>query len=347
MVRVGIVGTGGMANAHAGAFLKIKGCRIAAVCDVDRERAGAFAAKHAVRKSFSSMEEMLAGVPLDAVSIVTPDPFHAPLSLQAIAAGKHVLCEKPLATCYADAAKMARAAKKAGVINMINFSYRNASAIQKAAEIVRSGELGRVIHVHGSYLQSWLSSKVWGDWRTTPQWLWRLSTEHGSRGVLGDVGVHLLDFATFPAGPAKQVEARLKTFTALKGKRQGGYPLDANDSVIINLVLAGGGLASLHATRWATGHANSLSIEIHAEHGAVRVDLSRSPTQLEICRGANVDVCKWETLDCGVTPNIYQRFITSIRTGQNDQPDFARGAQIQKILDACFTSHESGSVVRV
>ncbi|MEI6337015.1 MAG: Gfo/Idh/MocA family oxidoreductase [Verrucomicrobiota bacterium] len=347
MIRIAIVGTGGMANSHAHEFQKIKGCKIVAVCDVDTARAAAFAEKYHVKRHFSNLTDMLNGAESDAVSIVTPDSTHAKLGLQAVAAGQHVLCEKPLAANYPDALKMARAAARKGVINMINFSYRNASAIQKAASILASGELGQVVHVHGSYLQSWLSSKVWGDWKTSPAWLWRLSSSHGSRGVLGDVGVHLLDFATFPVGPAKNIGAKLKVFSAIKGKSMSGYTLDANDSALITLEFAGGALASLHTSRWATGHSNSVSLIIHAEHGAIRVDLDKSNTQLEICRGKDVDTCTWKTLDCGRTPSIYERFVQSIRTGINDQPDFARGAEIQKLLDACYTSNESGTTVKV
>ena len=347
MIRIAIVGTGGMANSHAQEFQKIKGCKVVAVCDVDAKRAADFAEKYHVKSHFPNLSDLLAGAAFDAVSIVTPDSTHALLALQAVAAGKHVLCEKPLATNYPDALKMARAATRKGVINMINFSYRNASAIQKAASLIASGDLGQVVHVHGSYLQSWLSSKVWGDWKTTPAWLWRLSSSHGSRGALGDVGVHLLDFATFPVGPAKSIEAKLKVFSAIKGKKMSGYTLDANDSALITLEFAGGAMASLHTSRWATGHANSVSLVIHAEHGAIRVDLDKSTTQLEICRGQDVDTCTWKTLDCGRTPSMYERFVKSIRTGVNDQPDFARGAEIQKLLDACFTSNDTGALVKV
>ncbi len=347
MVRIAIVGTGGMGNAHAQECQKIKGCQVVAVCDVDASRAAAFAEKYQVKKYFTQISDLLADGGIDAVSIVTPDSTHAPLSLQAVAAGKHVLCEKPLATNYPDALRMARAAARKGVINMINFSYRNSSAIQKAAAILASGDLGQVVHVHGSYLQSWLSSKVWGDWKTNPTWLWRLSSAHGSRGALGDVGVHLLDFATFPVGPAKSIEAKLKVFSGLKGKQMSGYNLDANDSAVISLEFASGGLASLHTSRWATGQANSVSLVVHAEHGAIRIDLDKSYSQLEICRGKDVDTCTWRVLDCGRTPNMYERFVRSICSGKNDQPDFARGAEIQKLLDACFTSHETGRIIKI
>lgn len=347
-IRIAIVGTGGMANTHAAEFRKIRGVELAAVCDVDENRAAEFAARHGgSARVFTDFKKLLAGVPVDAVSNVTPDRLHAPLSLQALAAGKHVLCEKPLATNHRDALRMARAAKKAGVINMVNFSYRNSSALQKAAQLIRDGELGEVVHVEASYLQSWLSSRIWGDWKTSPGWLWRLSGKHGSKGVLGDIGVHILDFASLPVGRIRRIQARLKTFTKLKGKRVGEYPLDANDSALMQVEYANGALGVIHTTRWATGHANSLFLRVHGTQGALYLDLDKSYSELEVCLGADIHKAKWATLKAPPTPSIYERFITAIRTGRPGEPDFARGAEIQKALDACFVSDRLGQAVTI
>jgi predicted dehydrogenase len=230
---------------------------------------------------------------------------------------------------------------------MVNFSYRNSAAIQKAAQLVRDGKLGEIVHVEASYLQSWLPSKIWGDWKTTPAWLWRCSTEHGSRGVLGDIGVHILDFATFPVGPVRRLHSRLKTFTGIKGKRLGAYPLDANDSAVMHVEFANGALGVIHTTRWATGHANSLLLRLHGTKGALRVDLDKSGDHIEVCLGRDVDKARWRTIKAPPTPNIYRRFITAIRTGTNGEPDFARGAEIQKVLDACFVSDSTGKTINL
>lgn len=347
-IRIGIVGTGGMANIHATEFGKIRDVELAAVCDVDEKRAAEFAAKHGgSARVFTDLGKLLAEAPVDAISNVTPDSLHAPLSLQAIAAGRHVLCEKPLATNHSDALRMARAAKKAGVINMVNFSYRNSSALQKAGQLVRAGDLGEIVHVEASYLQSWLSSRIWGDWKTSPAWLWRLSSKHGSRGVLGDIGVHILDLASLPVGPLRRIQARLKTFTKLKGKRAGEYPLDANDSALMQVEYANGALGVIHTTRWATGHANSLLLRVHGTKGALRLDLDNSYSELEVCLGEDIHKAAWTTVKAPPTPSIYERFITAIRTGKAGDPDFARGAEIQKALDACFESDRLGKSVKL
>ena len=338
MIQLAIIGTGGMASAHAEQFGRIPGCRLVAACDVDKARVKAFAKKYGIPRTFTSLEALLKNGDFDAAANVTPDSHHAPISLELLRAGKHVLCEKPLAVCYSDAAEMARVARQAGVVNMVNFSYRNHSAIHRARELVQEGALGRVIHVEATYFQSWLAQDAWGDWHTSPAWLWRLSTAHGSRGVLGDIGVHLLDFASYPAGEIASVHCRLKTFPKAPGDQVGDYPLDANDSAVITAEFANGALGSLRTTRWATGHNNSITLALYGDEGALKIDLDQSGTELQLCRIEKRTASPWTPVDCGETPSMYERFIHSIRTGVNDQPDFARGAAIQKALDACLES---------
>lgn len=346
-IRLAILGTGGMANVHAERFNANKDCAVVAAADVDLVRAQGFAAKHNIGAAFTGIQELLRESKFDAVTIVTPDAFHAPLALECLKAGKHVLCEKPLAVTYPDAKRMVAAAKKAGVINMVNLSYRDWPAIQAVAAIVRGGEIGEVRHVEASYLQAWLASKIWGDWRTTPGWLWRLSEKHGSRGVLGDVGVHIVDFATFPVGPISSVYCRLKAFKKAPGNRVGEYVLDANDSAVLNVEFQNGALGTIHTTRWCGGHANRLFLKIAGTKGTVEIDSDRTTAGYRICSGDDLDKGQWRDVAVTEVPTNYQRFIKAIRTGKQDQPDFARGAEIQKVLDACILSDAEGRPVKL
>jgi len=346
-VRLAIIGTGGMAGQHARMFKTINACEIVAVCDIDPTRVAYFAAEHGVTSTFTDTAEMLKKADIDAVSIVTPDPFHAPISLQCLKAGKHVLCEKPLALDYTEARKMTITAQKAGTINMVNFSYRNWPCIQAVAARVQCGDLGDLRHMEASYLQTWLTSKIWGDWQTTPAWLWRLSTQHGSKGVLGDVGVHIVDFATYPAGPIAKINCQLKTFAKAPKDRIGEYKLDANDSAVMNVEFKNGAVGVIHTTRWATGHPNQLSLRIYGTKGAIEIDSEVSTTGYRLCMGKNLATAKWEKVEVKPTPSNYQRFITAIVTGKAEQPDFARGAEVQKVLDACFQSDADGKSVRI
>src|SRR5690606_14003948 len=139
IMKIAIIGTGGMANNHAKQFSTIDGVQVVAGLDLDAERAKKFCETHNIPHACTDIEQLFAEVDFDAVTVVTADSHHYAPTLKAIAAGKHVLCEKPLATNYADAKKMADAAQSAGVINMVNFSYRNSSAIQMATDWIAEG----------------------------------------------------------------------------------------------------------------------------------------------------------------------------------------------------------------
>lgn len=336
-----------MAGAHAEHFARQRGTTLAACTDIVPGRAEAFAARHRVARAVPSLADMLDEV--DAVALVTPDRFHAQGALAVLAAGKHLLCEKPLTVTLAEAKKVAKAAQRAqarGQIGMVNFSYRRSAALQRAIELQQAGQLGELRHAHGFYLQSWIAQPIWGHW-SSEQWLWRMSTADGSGGVLGDVGCHLLDLLTSVTGDVSAIRCALGTFPKVgqDGKRYRkwqGRALDANDSAIIELQLKGGGLGVLHTTRWATGHANHLRVEVHGTEGALMFDLDRSYEALDVCVGKSAPRAAWKTLRLSPAPTIYQRFVRAIKSGASDQPDLLRGAQIQAYLDACERSARSG-----
>ena len=333
-VRLLILGTGGMARNHAEGFAAIPGVTLAGGVDPRAPQLEAFQGAHGIARGFASLEAALAWGEFDAVTNVTPDAAHHATSLPVLAAGKHLLCEKPLATNAADADEMAAAAARAGVVNMVNLSYRNVPALQQAAALVAAGEIGTIRHFEASYLQSWLTQPAWGEWSTEPQWLWRLSTAHGSKGVLGDVGIHILDFTTFIAGQsATEVSARLATFPKAPGDRIGDYVLDANDSATMQLVLEGGAIGTVAATRFATGHLNDLRLRIYGDKGGLEVLFERGESRLNACLGADRLTATWQAVACPPVPTIYQRFVAAIRGEGAAIPDFARGAALQRLLD--------------
>jgi predicted dehydrogenase len=344
-IRLLILGTGGMAGNHAEAFAKIPGVSLAAGIDTRPEQLAAFCAKHSIPRSFSSIGEALDWGEFDAVTNVTPDAAHYPTTMPVLLAGKHILCEKPLATSEAQAEAMAGAAEKAGVVNMVNLSYRNGAALQKAALMVAEGAIGEVRHFEASYLQSWLTQPAWGHWDKEPMWLWRLSTAHGSKGVLGDVGIHILDFATFVAGlKVAEVSARLATFPKAPGDQIGDYMLDANDSATMQLVLENGALGTIAATRFATGHLNDLRLRIYGTRGGLEVSFERGISALHACLAADMETGIWHEIDCPPVATIYERFIAAIRGEGPAAPDFARGASLQKMLDRAEQSAAKGGL---
>lgn len=349
-IRIGVIGTGGMANHQVQKFQEIKGCKIVAACDIDEERVKAFAEKYGIPEYFTDAQKLVNDPSIDAVTVVTPDSSHAALSLMAIKAGKHIMCEKPLATNYADAKKMVAAAKKAGVVNMVNFSYRGNSAIHRAAKMVAQGKIGKVRHVHAYYHQSWLVDDHWGDWTKTPGWLWRLSTKHGSNGVLGDLGVHIVDFATYPVGPIKSVHSKLQNYPK-KGpgdkNKIGEYVLDANDTAIMTVEFKNGAVGTIHTTRTAAPHINSLKLNLYGDKGAIEVELDRSGTCLDYWPAKNGKLGEKQVIETKEDIGNFRRFIKSIKTGVQEQPDFARGAEIQQVLDACIVSDKEGKTIKL
>ncbi|WP_216597713.1 Gfo/Idh/MocA family protein [Loktanella sp. 3ANDIMAR09] len=342
-IRVLIVGTGGMAHAHASAYQAMEGVELVGGVDRNPENLHEFNAQYGITHGFDSVIEAIQWGEFDAVSNVTPDAVHFPTTMPLLAAGKHVLCEKPLAVTYADAAQMAVAAQAAGVVNMVNLTYRNIPAIMEAQRLVASGAIGEVRHFEASYLQSWLTQPAWGKWDEEEQWLWRLSSKHGSLGVLGDVGVHILDFATFVAGAdSAAVSCRLRTFDKAPGGQIGAYVLDANDSATMQVQLTNGAIGVVHASRYASGHMNDLRLRVFGTEGGLDVRWEDNQSVLRACLGDQIGTAAWEYLEVPPVQTNYVRFIEAIRAGQSVLPDFARGATLQRALDAAVLSDGDG-----
>ena len=339
MRRLLLLGTGGIAGQHMEEFGKVPECGIVACADALPGRAAAYAEKNDIAHAFDGLEAALAWGDFDAAINATPDGVHKETTLMLLAAGKHVFCEKPLAPNHADALEMTEAAERAGLVNMVNLTYRNSPALQRARQMVESGELGELRHVEASYRQSGLVGKAWGDWRTTDQWLWRLSSDHGSTGVLGDVGIHILDFATYGAvDDIASLNADLVTFPKAPGDQIGKYRLDANDSVAMTARFASGALATILATRYATGHLNDLELKLHGTKGALWVRTDGRTSSLKGCFGKDIDTVAWSDIALPEIKRNARRFVDALLSGINGDPSFRRAADMQKLIDAAFLS---------
>jgi predicted dehydrogenase len=339
-VRMAILGTGSMARQHAERFSSIDGVTVVAGIDVDAARAEAFSQRHGIARAFGSLTEALQWGEFDAVANVTPDNAHHPTTLQIVTSGRHVFCEKPLALNYTQAMEMTKSIGDARLVGMVNLTYRNVPALQMARDLVSAGEIGEVRHVEASYLQSWLTSKYWGDWRNESRWLWRLSKSHGSNGVLGDIGIHILDFASYCAGTEiESVTCRLKAFPKAPGNQIDEYPLDANDSFVMAVEFANGALGTIHASRWATGFRDDLRLRIFGSRGGLDVSYGgrdanglRIP-QLNVCLGEDIETQTWRHYPLVPVETNYERFIRAVRHGETLEPSFAHAANLQRILD--------------
>lgn len=338
-MRLLMLGTGRMANSHAKAFAAMDGVTMVGGVDPEPGNLATFCDTYGIERRFPTLEAALAWGEFDALDNITPDGIHHPTTLQALAAGKHVFCEKPLAPDYARAIEMTEAAEKAGLINMVNLTYRNVAELHKAREIIAAGTIGEVKHIEASYLQHWLALRDFSDPSVAGTWLWRLSKGHGSNGTLGDIGIHILDFTTFAAGvDIVSMNCRLQTFNKVPGDRIGEYVLDANDSFIISAEFSNGAIGTIHSSRWASGHANDQRLRVYGNKGGLELSHGHWGTLLRVCAGDDVATSTWREIKADPVKTNYQRFADAVRTGVQAEPSFRHAAGLQKVLDLALVA---------
>lgn len=335
-MRLLILGTGRMAHNHAKAYAGIAGVEIVGAVDTMAENLAAFGDAFGVERRFASLEAALDWGQFDAVDNVTPDAVHHPTTLAVLAAGKPVFCEKPLATNHTKAMEMVEAAERAGLINMVNLTYRNVAELHTARELIAGGAIGEVRHIEASYLQHWV---VLRDFNDPGPWLWRLSTAHGSNGTLGDIGIHILDSTTFAIGQdIAALNCRLQTFSKVPGDRIGEYVLDANDSFVMSVEFANGAIGTIHSSRWAAGHANDQRLRVYGTKGGLELSHGHWGTLLRTCTGADIATGTWRQVTAEPVKTNYQRFVDAVRTGVQAEPSFRHAAKLQRILDTALVA---------
>jgi predicted dehydrogenase len=302
---------------------------------------------------------------VDLVDVCTPGDTHADIAIAALNAGKHVLCEKPLANSVAEAEHMVAAADAAasrGVRAMVGFNYRRVPAIALARRLVEMGRLGQIRHVRAQYLQ---------DWIVDPQFplVWRLQRDKAGSGALGDIGAHIVDAAQFITGEQiTGVSAVTETFVRrrpLLSATSGGLAATADsaqtgevtvdDAALFTARLAGGGLAIFEATRFATGRKNAIRIEVNGSLGSLGFDFE-SMNELQFHDASSSAETGGFTRVLVTEPDHpymaawwppghvigYEHTFThevvdllnAIASDQDPSPTFAEGLQVQQVLAA-------------
>jgi predicted dehydrogenase len=338
-MRLLVLGTGNMAKLQMRrGWTQIDGIEVVGAVDLDAANLEAFCAEFGTPRRFATVAEALEWGAFDAVTNVTPDAIHHVTTLAMLAAGKHVFCEKPLATNHALAMEMTEAAEQAGLINMVNLTYRNVAQLHKARELVAAGTIGKVKHIESSYLQHWVALRDWNDPSIAGPWLWRLARSH-SNGTLGDIGIHIIDFTTFATGTdIAAMTCRLQTFNKVPGDRMGEYVLDANDSFIISAEFTNGAIGTIHSSRWASGHANDQRLRAYGEKGGLELSHGHWGSLLRICVGDDIATGTWREVAAEPVPTNYQRFAEAVRTGVQTEPSFRHAAGLQKVLDLALVA---------
>ncbi|MEV0843342.1 Gfo/Idh/MocA family oxidoreductase [Actinocatenispora sera] len=273
-----MVGTAFMGAAHSQAWRTVNRvfdlpvtARMAAICGRDPARTEAAASRLGWAATETDWRALIARDDVELVDICTPGDTHAEIAIAALAAGKHVLCEKPLANTAAEAEAMAAAARDAGTVAMCGFTYRRVPAVTLMHDLVAAGRIGRIHQVRACYLQDWLVDPA-------APWTWRLSADRAGSGALGDLGAHVIDAVRFLTGAEfESVSALTETFVTerpLPGGT-GNAPVTVDDAALFLARLSGGVVGTFEATRYATGRKNALRIEVNGTLGTLAFDLER------------------------------------------------------------------------
>jgi len=357
-IGIGMVGHAFMGAVHSHAWRSVHRFfdpplvpRLAVLGGRDETRAKAAAEKFGWEDVETDWRKLVARDDVGLVDVCTPGDSHAEIAIAALAAGKHVLCEKPLANSVAEAEAMAEAARRArerGVRAMVAFNYRRVPALAHARKLVAGGALGEIRHVRSVYLQDWLSD---------PQapMTWRLRKESAGSGSLGDLGAHIVDAAQFVTGELiTGVSALTNTFVKQRPSETGGTDeVTVDDAALFLARLSGGAVATFEATRFALGRKNAMRLEINGSKASLAFDFE-SMNELQWYEGTGTEAGFRRVL---VTepqhPYIgawwppghilgYEHtfthevadFLDAIGAGTDPAPSFDDGLRVQRVLDA-------------
>lgn len=381
-IRVAMIGYAFMGAAHSQAWrtaghvvdLPLRP-EMAVVVGRQPESVAAAAARLGWQESDTDWRRVISRDDIDLIDICTPGDTHAEIAVAALAAGKHVLCEKPLANSVAEAERMAAAAAAApGLQAMVGFTYRRTPAVALAREMVADGTIGTIRQVRAQYLQDWLSDEK------SPL-TWRMDKEKAGSGALGDIGAHIIDAIEFVTDQRLiGVSGRMETFvterpiaaesrsgggTSLGGAAGSGYgPVTVDDAAVFFGTLDSGALASFEASRFAMGRKNAMRFEINGSQGSLAFDFEsmnilehydgRGPatgagfTRILVTEPTHPYLAAWWPpghglgYEHGFTHQVID-LVKAIATGGVARPTFADGLHVQRVLAAVEESSAQGS----
>ncbi|MGF6824199.1 putative dehydrogenase [Microbacterium sp. ZKA21] len=379
-LRVAMIGHGFMGAAHSTGWRQAPAAfdlpsvpRTAVLVGRDAQTTAASALSWGWAETSTDWRAVIHRDDIDVVDIVTPGDSHAEIAIAALAAGKHVLCEKPLANSVREAEAMHQAARDAaahGIRAMVGFTYRRVPAVTLLRDMIAAGRIGTVRQVRTSYRQDWLSDPE------SPM-TWRLDKDRAGSGALGDIGAHIVDMAQFVTGQAlTQVSAALQTIVPERpvlaeaiglGGTAGGErgKVTVDDLALFHGRFDSGVLASFEATRFATGRKNALDIEISGDAGALHwnledlnalefYDATRPPleqgfTRILVTEPEHPYLEGWWPAGhmLGYEHGFSHQakdFIEAIANGHDPHPTFAEGLHVQRVLDAVERSASARAV---
>lgn len=384
ILNVAMIGGGFMGKAHAMAYAAMPMFFWPApaipvrkiVVDVTDQLADEGRRRYGFEESSSDWRAVVSRPDIDVVDIVTPNDSHAPIAIAAAEAGKHIICEKPLARSGDEARTMLDAVRKAGVIHMVAFNYRRTPAVALARKYIEEGRIGEIRNFRGTYLQ---------DWSADPDspLSWRFQKKIAGSGSIGDIGTHVVDLARYLVGEIAEVSALVRTYNKTRPVQSGGLDklgaaeknasaeradVDVDDEVVTLLKFAGGAIGSLEATRNAYGRNNFITFEIHGTKGSLAFNYERRDELQVMFADDPADARGFRTVYSGPAhpygsglwpiPALgigYSEtkivecfdFFSAIASGKQPSPNFEDGYRTERVADALIESGESGGWVKV
>lgn len=378
-LRVAMIGYGFMGAAHSVGWRQAprmfdlpRDVEMAVVVGRNEDAVAQAAQKWGWAESATDWRQVIGRDDIDIVDIVTPGDSHAEIAIAALEAGKHVLCEKPLANTVAEAEAMADAAARAaerGIRSMVGFTYRRVPAVTFLHDLIAEGVVGTVQQVRAAYRQDWLVDPGM-------PLAWRLQREHAGSGALGDIGAHIIDMTQFVTGQTvTAVSGTLETIvkerplqgegSGLSGTATEGFgQVTVDDVAVFTGRLSEGALVSFEATRFATGRKNALSIEVSGDRGALRFDLEdlnalqfydrtapndrQGFTKILVTESEHPYVSAWWPAghmlgyEHGFSHQVVD-FVGAVAEGTDPHPSFVEGLSVQRVLDAVERSNDIDS----
>jgi predicted dehydrogenase len=353
---VALIGGGFMGTVHARAA-RSAGASLIGVAASSQSGAARARAATGAAIAFGSVDELIADERVDVVHICSPNNTHAEYARAALAAGKHVICEKPLATSVDDAEELATFARSAGMVASVPFVYRFHPMVREARARVRHGQTGRLFSIRGSYLQDWLATAEDDDWRVDPR-------NGGPSRAFADIGSHLCDLIEFVADDRiARLVSRTRT---VHPDRAVSKAITTEDLVTMMFETENGSVGTLNVSQVSAGHKNRLAIEIDAEHESLAFD-QETPDVLRVGTTAGFlatprsesispEAARYSLVPAG-HPQGYQdafnAFIadtySAVRDGiaPDGLPTFADGYRAALITEAVLRSNDSGEWVDV
>ena len=375
-LRVGMIGYGFMGRAHSNAYKRLNDFFpvehrpvLKAVCARNREKAQAFADNWGYERVETDWRRLIEADDIDLIDIGAPNHVHKEIALAAAAAGKMILCEKPLAMTVAEAEEMVEAIEKAGVPNMVWFNYRRVPSISLAKQIIDEGRIGQAFHYRATYLQDWTINP------NVPQGgaaLWRLDVDVAGSGVTGDLLAHSIDTAMWLNGPITRVVAKTETFVKERVHAETGEKkkVGIDDACMFLAEFANGSMGTFESTRYARGRKNYNTFEMNGADGSVFFDLEEPEylqffeyTQKQSGQKVEDHLTGWRKIHVTNPEHPYMDkywvpgtcigyehtflnaladFVAGVESGKPTQPDFRSALQTQRVCDAVLESARTG-----